>query len=198
MTIGGISFSLVMNACVSHPVIRTDTEQKGYAVRGETADPSQIFASEIPLGSESPKAPELPPRQKSDEPPLSVSKREEPKITHTPVLVTPSVLIAATAPEAAKPAIPQQKPKVPTKKSVTVAAAPKKDCPCEITVTTPLPTVIDKTTIVPQSRDAVTPWLLALLAIGVLGIMIVLSLILREIQRQNNPANNPRHPTARV
>ncbi|KKW21397.1 MAG: hypothetical protein UY61_C0007G0006 [Candidatus Adlerbacteria bacterium GW2011_GWC1_50_9] len=151
-------------------------------------------------GAPSGKSPELPPRQKSDEFPLPVSKREEPKITHTPALVTPPVLIAAAAPESAswRTAIPQQKPKVPTKKSVTVAAAPKKDCPCEITVTTPQPTVIDQTTIVPQSRDPITSWLLALLAIGIFGITIVLSLILREMRRQNNPANNPRRPPPRA
>lgn len=173
-------------------------QRKGYAARGEIVDPSQIFASEILSGFESPKAPSLPPRQKSDEFPLPVSKREEPKITHTPARVTPPVLIAAVSPEAAKSVIPQVKPKVSTKKSATVVAVPKKDCPCEITVITPLATVIDKTPIVPQSRDPITSWLLALLAIGIFGITIVLSLILREMQRQNNPANNPRHSPPRV
>ena len=151
-------------------------------------------------GAPSGKSPELLPRQKSGEVPLPAPKREEPKITHTPALVIPPVLIAAAAPESAswRTAIPQQKPKVPVKKSVTVAAAPKKDCPCEITVTTPQPTVIDQTTIVPQSRDPITSWLLALLAIGIFGITIVLSLILREMRRQNNPANNPRRPPPRA
>ena len=213
MAIGGISFSLVMNACASHPAIRTDTEQKGYAVRGEIADPSQIFALEIPLDSESSKgvertvgvrgapsgkSPELLPRQKSGEVPLPAPKREEPKIAHESIVAAPPLYIALVSPEAAKPAIPQQKPKVPTKKSVTVTAASKKDCPCEITVTTPLPTVIDKTTIVSQSRDPIILWLFVLLAMGSFGILVVLSLILREMQRQNNPVNNPRRPTVGV
>jgi len=198
VAIGGISFLLSLNACDSHPVIRTDTERKGYAARGETVDPSQIFASEILSGFESPKAPELPPRQKLDEFPLPVSKREEPKITHTPALVIPPVLIAATAPEAAKSVIPQAKPKAPVKKSAAVARTSKEAYPGEILITTFPPTVIDKTTIVPQSRDPITLWLLALLAIGIFGITIVLSLILREMQRQNNPVNNPRRPPPRA
>ena len=200
MAIGGISFLLLLNACDSHPVIRTDTERKGYAARGETVDPSQIFASEILSGFESPKAPELPPRQKSDEFPLPAPKREEPKITHTPALVIPQVLIAATSPESAswRTVISQAKPKAPVKKSAAVARTSKEAHPGEIMITTFPPTIIDKTTIVPQSRDPITSWLLALLAIGIFGITIVLSLILREMQRQNNPVNNPRRPPPRA
>ena len=149
-------------------------------------------------GAPSGKSPELPPRQKSDEFPLPVSKREEPKITHTPALVTPPVLIVAIAPEAAQSVIPQAKPKAPVKKSAAVARTSKEAYPGEILITTFPPTVIDKTTIVPQSRDPITLWLLALLAIGIFGITIVLSLILREMQRQNNPVNNPRRPPPRA
>lgn len=209
--IGGISLLFFLNACASHSVLRADIERREYTARGETVDPSQIFQPEIPAGSESSKeversdapsakAPELPPRQKSGELLLPAPKREEPKISHEPKRAVPPPHFMLGSPESAsrRTAIPQQKPKVPTKKSVTVAAAPKKDCPCEITVTAPLPTVIDKTTIVPQSRDPVIRWLLLLLAMGGFGVLIVLSLILREMQRQNNPVNNPRRPPPRV
>lgn len=213
--IGGISLLFVLNACASYSILRADMQRREYVAHGEIVDPSQIFQPESPSGVELPKeiertvavagapsakAPDLPPRQKSGELPFPAPKREEPKISHEPKRAVPPPHFAPTVPESAsrRTAISQQKPKVPMRKSATVAAAPKKDCPCEITVTAPLPTVIDKTTIVPQSRDPIILWLLALIAIGVFGILIVLSLILRETQRQNNLVNNPRRPPPRV